>query len=67
MRKRMDNRARADDGILNHAVRADGDAVAQCYIAFQNAVRVNHHVFAMLQAAPDVEAWRIQQRYACQQ
>ena len=63
MRKRMDNRARADDGILNHAVRADGDAVAQHHVAFQNAVRVNRHVFAVLQAASDVEARRIQQRY----
>ena len=67
MRKRMDNRARADDCIFNHAVRADGDAVAQHHAAFQNAVRVNHHVFAVLQAAPDVEAWRIQQCYARQQ
>ena len=67
MRKRMDNRARADNGIFNHAVRADGNAVAQHHAAFQNAVRVNYYVFAVLQAASDVEARRIQKSYARQQ
>src|SRR2546430_9386740 len=59
----LDARARADRHVLQHAIRADRDAVAELDLAFEHAIDVDRHVASASEASAHVAARRIGERH----
>src|SRR6266480_7265979 len=59
----LDARARTDRHVLQHAIRADRDAVAELHLAFEHAVDVDRNVASAGEASAHVAARRIGERH----
>src|SRR6266516_4837204 len=59
----LDARARTDRHALQHAIRADGHAVAELHLAFEHAVDVDRHVAAAGKDSAHVAARGIGERH----
>ena len=59
-----DARAGADDGIFQHTMRTDLDAVAEDNTAFEDAAHVDRHVTAAVELAAHVDPVGVEQRDA---